>query len=655
MSTGRMTEAGSGDEVRIKVVIDMATRPQLGVQANGEDGRTLKIQSINDGAIKDWNEHCKPNQVVKPGDRIVSANGISGDPHKMIQACQSSKYQLKLVVEGVRYDELPLAIPSPAPPTRFSAELSKRDMPDRDRGVTSHAGHGPAWNAEGDYGVMTRIRITLEMTKGMRLGIQASPSPEGNALNIVAIQEPGIVYTWNITSPGTRKICVGDKIITANGVSGDPAAMIQQMTPQAQHTKAKKLHLLFEGVRSKRTGEPLLMPDVDQSELASLAPSLAQLPAPEYLEEKVREAAALHKQEVNAARAEHAKKLREERGEKPVNKGPGVAALVSGALKRAQEQKKEEEDKRAKEMAEEDEADDREDHDKKEREVNEREQREQREAERKKAKEDARERKARVEQAVENARKKQKVEAEADSLYTQMPEPDKNQEAATFAQARVRESPSIGGRSSGLPHEDRSKVIFLDVDGVLRPARAGGFEAVAIDGAHAVKADTSDFFKTALEALRLVIVKTGAMIVMSSEWRRDDTLKQAVDDLLTKSGIRPCGGCTTTALERDQSDSDVLRSFCERRAREISDWLSRHESTVREWVVIDDVNLAMADEHKKPGTKAMGPHLVLTVPLFGLTMGNAKTAIRVLQGEQIQKRVVSNSFPVMPTEKDEMG
>merc|ERR1719310_182541 len=81
---------------------------------------------------------------------------------------------------------------------------------------------------------------------------------------------------------------------------------------------------------------------------------------------------------------------------------------------------------------------------------------------------------------------------------------------------------------STLPKADLSKVIFLDVDGVLRPARAGGFEAVAIDGVHAVKADTSDFFKTALEALRFVVVKTGAIIVMSSEWRRDDTLKAAV-------------------------------------------------------------------------------------------------------------------------------
>merc|ERR1719313_2014935 len=99
--------------------------------------------------------------------------------------------------------------------------------------------------------------------------------------------------------------------------------------------------------------------------------------------------------------------------------------------------------------------------------------------------------------------------------------------------------------------------------------------------------------------------------------------------------------------------SDVTKSFAERRAREISEWLSRHENEVREWVVIDDVNLAIADDQKKPSTKAMGPRLVQTVPLFGLTMGNAKTAVRILLGELIQKVVVKKSLPTKPTEPEE--
>merc|ERR1719456_723584 len=148
-----------------------------------------------------------------------------------------------------------------------------------------------------------------------------------------------------------------------------------------------------------------------------------------------------------------------------------------------------------------------------------------------------------------------------------------------------------------------NKVIFLDVDGVLRPARAGGFEAVGIDGGTAIKADTSDFFAGALQALRHIIERTGATVVLSSEWRRDETLREAVNKMLVQNGMRPVHSCTTVSLERELGTSDVLKSFCERRAREITEWLSRHESEVREWVVIDDINLAMADEQKKASTK----------------------------------------------------
>eukprot|EP00746_Dinoflagellata_sp_MGD_P006484 gnl/MRDRNA2_/MRDRNA2_112710_c0_seq1.p1 gnl/MRDRNA2_/MRDRNA2_112710_c0~~gnl/MRDRNA2_/MRDRNA2_112710_c0_seq1.p1 ORF type:complete len:628 (+),score=152.41 gnl/MRDRNA2_/MRDRNA2_112710_c0_seq1:153-2036(+) len=627
-----MTMAASGAQVKIKVTIDMSTRPRLGVEANGDNGRTLILTSIGEGAIKNWNDHCTPSQVVQPGDQIISANGVSGDSAKIIQACQNSKKELKLVVEGKRNDD---------GDSKQLAMLAKKN--DSKPEAYTWRGDPPAEskpsNDPEELGTMKRIRVNLNVTSGLRLGIEACPSPDGAALTIITIQEPGVVLNWNLMVSVDKQLCIGDKILSINGVSRDTSAMIQQCKI------ASHLHMVVEGLRSKRDGGPILMPNMDQRN----GPVLAQLPAPEYLEEKAKEAELQMQREEQAVKAENSKHRRESREPRqPVKKGPGVAALVSGALKRAQEQKKDskegedEEDKNATEESAEE---------KRQKEAQEK---LKREAERKKAKDEARKREAQVREAVEEARKKAKVAAEAESLYTQMPEPDLEQEAASAAQARVRETQSLG-RASKLPPEDRSKVIFLDVDGVLRPAKTGGFESVAIDGAHAVKVDTSDFFKTALEALRLVVVKTGASIVLSSEWRRDDTLKTAVDEILTKNGIRPVSGCTTTALDRDRSIGDVQKSQCERRAREISEWLQRHESSVREWVVIDDVNLALADEHRQLGTKAMAPRLVLTVPLFGFTMGNAKTTIRVLQGEVIQKRIVSNSFPVMPTDKEDIG
>merc|ERR1719414_1552501 len=109
--------------------------------------------------------------------------------------------------------------------------------------------------------------------------------------------------------------------------------------------------------------------------------------------------------------------------------------------------------------------------------------------------------------------------------------------------------------------------------------------------------------------------------------------------------MRSWSDLTNTSLEMEPG-ADPVRCFAERRAREVTNWLRDHEGDVSGWVVLDDINLAIADEVRKPSTKTMGPRLVQTWPLCGLTMGNAKTAVRILSGEMINKVVVER--PVAP-------
>merc|ERR1712039_446425 len=85
---------------------------------------------------------------------------------------------------------------------------------------------------------------------------------------------------------------------------------------------------------------------------------------------------------------------------------------------------------------------------------------------------------------------------------------------------------------------------------------------------------------------------------------------------------------------------DQLKAFAERRAKEISQWFVDNNSPVKGWVVIDDINLAVVDDSKKKDLKPLGSKIVQTRPLTGLTMGNAKTAVRILNGEMINKVVV---------------
>jgi len=399
------------------------------------------------------------------------------------------------------------------------------------------------------------------------------------------------------------------------------------------------------------------------------------------------EAEARRQRELAAARAQRAKQLK---------RGPGVAALVQGALKRAQAQptvtKKPEADKvedltekapekveaesdeeseetirkkreemaraeaaRRKEKAER-EARERERAEREARERREQAKREAAEAEKALQKKEAETREQRIKASVEAAKKQQAERAAAkaakeaaaavDSLYANMPQPNLESEAvsneARMKEAAVREKAS---NLSNLPPEDKSKVLFLDVDGVLRPARAGGFDILSVDGDAAARVDTSDFFPSALKALRHILERTGAVVVLSSEWRRSEALCATLTEIFEKNGMRAWASATTTSLELEPGP-DPVRSFAERRAREVTKWLGEHEGDVSGWVVLDDINLAIADEARKASTKCMGPRLVQTWPLCGLTMGNAKTAVRILNGEMINKVVVER--PVAP-------
>mmetsp|Transcript_127 Transcript_127/g.345 ORF Transcript_127/g.345 Transcript_127/m.345 type:complete len:635 (-) Transcript_127:151-2055(-) len=396
--------------------------------------------------------------------------------------------------------------------------------------------------------------------------------------------------------------------------------------------------------------------------------------------------------EAEKKRKKEAAEAREKR-QAQLKRGPGVAALVQGALKRAQTMAKEKEEER--ELDEERlalEKLEREEQERKEQEQRERKRREEKAREREEAQEakkkpeippevlkaeqekkerearekaerEAREsaerarreaeeadarakmeqatREARVRAGVETAKRQQAARqaAQKDSLYGDMPDVGRDEE---LAEKRAREAQQLQRNINlSLPAEDKSKIVFLDIDGVLRPARAGGFDILATE---TVNPDTTDFFPAAMAALRHIIERTGAVIVLSSEWRRTEPLQDAVDQVLERHRLRPCYSATTTKVaESKDTSGDPVRTFAERRAREISAWLRQHDQEVKGWVVLDDINLALADEDKRPSSeerKIMGSKLVQTWPLCGLTMGNAKTAVRILNGEMIHKVLV---------------
>lgn len=250
-----------------------------------------------------------------------------------------------------------------------------------------------------------------------------------------------------------------------------------------------------------------------------------------------------------------------------------------------------------------------------------------------------RKRRAEERERASTAAKKAKAVALDGGLYSGLPAPDPTKDQALAERLKEKEN-WRAHRFPPLMQEDPSKVIFLDVDGVLRPLTAGGFRAMMVDGEWALRAETADFISSSLLALRHIVENTGAIIVLSSEWRRDQPMRDGVDNILVEYEMRPCATWTPTNLQRDTGTENPFKAFTERRAREISQWLSTNPQ-VRQWVVLDDINMAAADEERKPGTLLMTPRIVQTHRKVGLSMEQAKAAVRILSGEKLPPQILA--------------
>lgn len=148
------------------------------------------------------------------------------------------------------------------------------------------------------------------------------------------------------------------------------------------------------------------------------------------------------------------------------------------------------------------------------------------------------------------------------------------------------------------------KVIFLDVDGVLNSHRTirrttGGYIFVG---------------NKQMKRLKHIINKTGAKVVLSSDWRYDrDDPKYNGDFLdlkkeLLKYGIRFYG--FTPELPSAH------------RGMEIDCWLKEHDE-VSNFVILDD----------RADIEPNKDHWVQTTMSRGLGVEEAKSAIRILNGE----------------------
>lgn len=153
------------------------------------------------------------------------------------------------------------------------------------------------------------------------------------------------------------------------------------------------------------------------------------------------------------------------------------------------------------------------------------------------------------------------------------------------------------------------KVIFLDFDGVLNTDR------------YLRERDPrtqSILDETKLSLLRRIVEETGAVIVLSTSWRRH----WHPDPTLWDATWKPCGEALgrfgLRVLDRTPDYGDHGGN---NRDREVRDWLTAHRGEVESFVILDDVLM---------GWEELSDRLVHTNPYRGLTEVLADKAVQHL-------------------------
>lgn len=150
---------------------------------------------------------------------------------------------------------------------------------------------------------------------------------------------------------------------------------------------------------------------------------------------------------------------------------------------------------------------------------------------------------------------------------------------------------------------DMRKVLFLDVDGVLNYMPTNPTSGIGYVSYHRL------ILPECMERVNRILAETGAVVVLSSSWRR--TLTEDLTTFFQGKGLKG------TVI-------DKTPIFDRTRGEEIQDWLNRHPQ-VEQFVILDDGS----------DMGALRSHLVQTSSFGGLREPHVKQAIEVLNGKLI--------------------
>mmetsp|Transcript_2776 Transcript_2776/g.8423 ORF Transcript_2776/g.8423 Transcript_2776/m.8423 type:complete len:206 (+) Transcript_2776:267-884(+) len=173
-----------------------------------------------------------------------------------------------------------------------------------------------------------------------------------------------------------------------------------------------------------------------------------------------------------------------------------------------------------------------------------------------------------------------------------------------------RENSKFRGELTLTTGETPRKIIFLDIDGVL----------------HSFDCSSTLFCSLQMLVLKEIVDKTGAGIVLTSNWRRTRAGMKEVSYHLKDFGMKVYS-----------KTIDLRRNTAKARAQEIYMWLKQHPE-VDSWLVLDDLNLLKYSNEQH--LQILSNNFVRTNPLVGLTRDDLRPCLQILGASEASTSVV---------------
>mmetsp|Transcript_1233 Transcript_1233/g.2710 ORF Transcript_1233/g.2710 Transcript_1233/m.2710 type:complete len:479 (-) Transcript_1233:338-1774(-) len=122
-STPATTAAAAAPAAHFTVTMRKADGGELGLSFSTlEKDQVLKVVSIDGGAVEAFNRQvaggAQAEKTIYVGDKIISVNGFSYDPPKMLEECKAKQLCKLTVVRGDRPLPAPVQLPAKASPPK---------------------------------------------------------------------------------------------------------------------------------------------------------------------------------------------------------------------------------------------------------------------------------------------------------------------------------------------------------------------------------------------------------------------------------------------------------------------------------------------------------------------------------------------------------